>query len=278
MFIDLDQFKNINDTLGHSMGDLLLIAVSNRLLDAVQKEQCVFRLGGDEFIILLPGSNEEEAQMIAEKIIEQLSSAFIIENHEMYITPSIGISMFPKDGEELLKNADAAMYQAKSLGRNNFQFFTQDIANKLNRKMYVENELRKAIIKNQFILYYQPQIDITSGKVIGVEALIRWIHPQEGMIPPLDFIPLAEETGLIIPIGEWVLRQACSQNKAWQEAGNEPVPISVNVSLSQFRQKDFVELVETVLRETDWTTVFRIRNYGKYDDRYGVYWKGFLLP
>lgn len=250
MFIDLDQFKNINDTLGHAMGDLLLIAVSNRLLDSVQKDQFVFRLGGDEFIILLPKSNEVQAQIIAEKIIDQLSSAFIIENHEMYITPSIGISMFPKDGEELLKNADAAMYQAKSLGRNNFQFFTQDIANKLNRKMYLENELRRAIHNNQFILYYQPQIDITTGKVIGVESLIRWKHPQEGMIPPLDFIPLAEETGLIVPIGEWVLREACSQNKAWQEAGNEPVPISVNVSLSQFRQKDFVELVETVLQET----------------------------
>ena len=250
MFIDLDQFKNINDTLGHSMGDLLLIAVSNRLLDSVQKDQCVFRLGGDEFIILLPESNEEQAQGIAEKIIEQLSSAFIIENHEMYITPSIGISMFPKDGEQLLKNADAAMYQAKSLGRNNFQFFSKDIANKLKRKMYIENELRKAIIHNQFILYYQPQIDITTGKVIGIESLIRWNHPQEGLIPPLDFIPLAEETGLIIPIGEWVLRQACAQNKAWQEAGYEPVPISVNVSLSQFRQKDFVELVETVLRES----------------------------
>ena len=198
----------------------------------------------------------------------------MIEHHEIYITPSIGISMFPKDGEELFKNADAAMYQAKLLGRNNFQFFTQDLAYKLNKKMFLENELRKALQQEQFILYYQPQIEITTGKLIGVEALIRWNHPNEGMISPLDFIPLAEETGLIIPIGEWVLRQACYQNKAWQDAGYEPIPISVNVSLRQFSQEDFVELVEKCIKTNQLgATVFRIRNYRKHDDGYCLYRK-----
>lgn len=251
MFIDLDQFKTINDTLGHGMGDRLLIAVSKRLLGLVDKDQIISRLGGDEYVILLPNCNEEQVTIIAQRIIDQLSSSFMIEHHEIYITPSIGISMFPKDGEELIKNADAAMYHAKHLGRNNFQFFTQDLAYKLNRKMFLENELRKALQQKQFILYYQPQIEITTGKLIGVEALIRWAHPEEGMISPLDFIPLAEETGLIISIGEWVLRQACYQNKAWQDAGNEPIPISVNVSLRQFRQEDFVELVKNVLKQTN---------------------------
>ncbi len=251
MFLDLDQFKNINDTLGHAMGDLLLIDVSNRLVDCVYKDQAICRLGGDEYVILLPNCNEEQAAIIAERIIDQISSPFIIKNHEIYITPSIGVSMFPKDGEELLKNADAAMYQAKFLGRSNFQFFTQDLAYKLNKKVALENDLRKAIQKEEFILHYQPQIDITTGKMIGLEALIRWVHPKLGVISPLDFIPLAEETGLIIPIGEWVLRQACYQNKIWQEAGCEPIPISVNVSIMQFRQKDFVNLVEKVLQETN---------------------------
>ena len=251
MFIDLDQFKNINDTLGHAMGDLLLIAVSKRLVNSIEQDQIISRLGGDEYVILLPNCNKDKATIVAQRIIEQLSAPFMIENHEMYITPSIGISMFPKDGEELLKNADAAMYQAKLKGRNNFEFFTQDLAYKLNKKVALENDLRKALQKEQFVLYYQPQVDIITGKVIGLEALIRWVHPRLGMVSPLDFIPLAEETGLIIPIGEWVLRQACYQNKAWQEAGYEPVPISVNVSNLQFRQKDFVELVENVLQQTN---------------------------
>lgn len=251
LFIDLDRFKNINDTLGHRMGDLLLMAVSKRLLYSVAKEHIVSRLGGDEYVILLPSSNEETAAIIAQGVIDQLSAPFIIENHEMYITPSIGISMFPRDGEELLKNADAAMYQAKIQGKNNFQFFTQDLDRQLTNKLMLENELRKALKKEQFVLYYQPQIDITTGKLIGIESLIRWIHPQLGMVSPMDFIPLAEETGLIISIGEWVLHQACEQNKKWQEEGYDKVPISVNVSLRQFMQKDFVEIVRNVLQDTN---------------------------
>lgn len=250
LFIDLDRFKNINDTLGHKMGDLLLKAVSKRLLDSINDDHIVSRLGGDEFVILLPNSDEGLATLIAQRIIDQLSSSFIIGNNEMYITPSIGISMFPEDGEDPLKNADAAMYLAKVQGKNNFQFFTKAIGHKLNEKLVLENELRKALEKEQFLLYYQPQFDITTGKMIGAEALIRWVHPEMGIVSPLDFIPLAEETGLIIPIGDWVLRQACQQNKLWQESGYEPIPISVNVSLRQFMQKDFVELVKNVLQQT----------------------------
>ena len=190
-------------------------------------------------------------QIIAERIIDQISSPFIIENHEIYITPSIGVSMFPKDGEELLKNAIAAMYQAKLLGKSNFQFFTQDLAYKLNKKMALENDLRKALQKEEFILHYQPQIDITTGKMIGIRGVNSMGSSKVRRDIALDFIPLAEETGLIIPIGEWVLRQACYQNKVWQEAGCEPIPISVNVSIMQFRQKDFVILVEKVLQETN---------------------------
>ena len=251
LFIDLDRFKNINDTLGHRMGDRLLIAVSERLLDSIDEGHIVSRLSGDEFVILLPNSDEEIAAMIAKRIIDQLSKSFIIGNNEMYITPSIGISMFPQDGEEPLRNADTAMYQAKSQGKNNFQFFTKEFDRKLNDKIILENELRKALEKEEFILYYQPQVDITTGKMIGVEALIRWEHPKMGMISPIEFIPLAEETGLIIPIGNWVLYQACHQNKVWQDAGYEPIPISVNVSLRQFMQKDFVQIVEKVLQQTN---------------------------
>lgn len=251
MFLDLDQFKNINDTLGHGMGDRLLIEVSKRLVYSVQKDTIIARLGGDEYVILLPNCNEEQSMIIAQRIIDKISSPFIIENHEMYITPSIGVSMFPRDGEELLKNADAAMYQAKLHGRSNYQFFTQDLAYKLNKKVALENDLRKALQNEEFILHYQPQIDITTGKVIGLEALIRWIHPKLGVISPQEFIPLAEETGLIIPIGEWVLYQACYQNRVWQEAGWEPVTISVNVSNMQFRQKDFVKIVDRVLQLTN---------------------------
>ena len=251
LFIDLDRFKNINDTLGHRVGDLLLIAVSERLLETIGQDDIVSRIGGDEYVILLPNSDEEKAADIAKRIIDQLSSSFTFGNYEMYITPSIGISIFPKDGEDLLKNADAAMYQAKIQGKNNFQFYTQDLDRKLNEKLVLENELRKALEKDQFMLNYQPQIDITTGKMVGIEALLRWVHPKMGMVSPADFIPLAEETGLIIPIGDWVLRQACLQNKVWQEAGHEPIPISVNVSLRQFMQKDFVKIVENVLQQTN---------------------------
>ena len=250
LFIDLDRFKNINDTLGHRTGDRLLTAVSERLLDAIGEEHIASRLSGDEFVILLPNSDEEIAASIAKRIINQLSKPFFIGNNELYITPSIGISMFPQDGEEPLKNADTAMYQAKSLGKNNFQFFTKEFDRKLNDKMILENELRKALEKEEFTLFYQPQVDITTGKMIGVEALIRWKHPKMGMISPIEFIPLAEETGLIIPIGNWVLYQACRQNQMWQDAGYEPIPISINVSLRQFMQKDFVQIVEKVLQQT----------------------------
>ncbi len=251
LFIDLDRFKNINDTLGHRMGDRLLIAVSERLLDSIDEEHIASRLSGDEFVILLPNSDEVIAAKIAKRIIDQLSRPFLIGNNELYITPSIGISMFPQDGEEPLKNADTAMYQAKSQGKNNFQFFTKEFDRKLNDKMILENELRKALEREEFTLFYQPQVDITTGKMIGIEALIRWQHPKMGMISPIEFIPLAEETGLIIPIGNWVLYQACHQNQVWQDAGFEPIPISVNVSLRQFMQKDFVQIVEKVLQQTN---------------------------
>lgn len=238
MYLDLDRFKLINDTLGHDIGDKLLKEISKRLKACIGIDDTVARLGGDEFVILLPGITEEEnAGKIANKILEAIRQPLIIDEHKLYLTISIGVTIYPDDGEDddtLLTNADVAMYRAKEKGKNNFQLYTSSLNAKALERLALENSLRRAIEYNEFIVYYQPKVDAKTEDVIGMEALIRWQHPNWGLVPPLKFIPLAEETGLIVPIGEWVLRTACAQNKALQNAGLPPLTVAVNLSARQF--------------------------------------------
>lgn len=253
MFIDLDRFKNVNDSMGHPIGDQLLIAVGQRLLKSVRKNDFVARYGGDEYVILLPSCQQSEADTIAARILDELEYPLTFQNIDLFVTSSIGISIFPEDGhdyEALTANADSAMYLAKEKGKNNYQFFTEDLRRDIIEKMTLERELRHALIKNQFLLYYQPQIDLKTGQMTGLEALIRWHHPSKGIISPTDFIPIAEETGLIVPIGQWVLETACAQIKKWQEAHFPQLQISINVSFVQFMQTNFAKLVEETLVKT----------------------------
>lgn len=253
MFIDLDRFKYINDTLGHATGDHLLIEVAKRIHSCLGKTDTVCRQGGDEFIVLLPNTTSDGITKKAQKIVDLFSQSFVLNGHEMFVTPSIGITLYPSDGrdiETLIKNADTAMYRVKEQGKNNFQFYTPDMNEIVSKKMNLEIGLRKALERREFKVYYQPQIDVLSGKLIGVEALIRWQHPVLGNIPPADFIPLAEETGLIIPIGKWVLHEACLQNKTWQNNGYPTIRMAVNISSRQFQQSNLVEMVKKTLKET----------------------------
>ncbi len=266
LFLDLDNFKRINDTLGHNMGDLLLKAVATRLrscvrasdavtrLETVASNEQVARLGGDEFTILLSevGSSEDAAR-VATRILDTLSKPLTVGEHEVFITPSMGIAMFPQDGEDvesLLKHADMAMYHAKHSGKNLYKFYTESMKDAAIRRLTVENYLRKAIERGEFTLYYQPQIDLLNGQICGAEALLRWHNADLGPVSPAEFIPLAEETGLIVPIGEWVLRTACAQAKAWQDAGLSLPRLAVNISVLQFVQTNFTDLVIQILDET----------------------------
>lgn len=251
-FLDLDQFKLINDTLGHNTGDLLLIEVTKRLKNCIREQDTLSRQGGDEFTILLPKVTQLDAQNIAEKIIFSLRRPFKVDQNELFITPSIGISFYPfhsKQADELLLKADIAMYKAKELGKNNYHFYNPMLEKESRDKLMIQNELYKALELEQFILYYQPKIDIDTNQLVGVEALIRWQHPN-GMIPPMQFISILEETGLIIPIGEWILREACQQNKRWQDEGYPPISISVNLSTRQFYQQHLISMVSEILQET----------------------------
>ncbi|PLR92832.1 GGDEF and EAL domain-containing protein [Bacillus sp. T33-2] len=253
LFLDLDRFKIINDTKGHSVGDILLQKVAKRLEQAVQGDGMVSRQGGDEFIILLENLDKPEVTKIAQRILDEFSNPIEINDQEFFVTTSIGISLFPVDGDDeetLIKNADTAMYLAKERGKNNFQFYTSQLHGLSSRKMELENGLRKALEQDQLSLYYQPQVDLETGKIIGVEALLRWKHPDHGFISPLEFIPLAEETGLIVSIGKWVLKTACEHNKAWQKLGLAAIPIAVNISVRQIQDDDFVATVKTILNET----------------------------
>ncbi|SHH01473.1 diguanylate cyclase (GGDEF) domain-containing protein [Tepidibacter thalassicus DSM 15285] len=254
MFIDLDGFKRINDTLGHSTGDQLLKEFSQRLLNSVEEKDIVSRLGGDEFTILLPKINsEKDIISVADKIIQSMKKPCILNGQEFRIASSIGISIFPQNGQTvdiLLKNADIAMYRAKQKGKNNYQFYTPDMNFTTFENLVLENKLYNALEKNELELYYQPQVDLNTGQIIGMEALIRWVNPELGFISPAKFIPIAEETGLIIPIGEWTLRSACKQNKLWQDMGFNPMRVAVNISAYQFQQEDFVEKVRQILNET----------------------------
>lgn len=252
VFIDLDRFKNVNDSLGHRIGDELLVEVAERLQAGLRDEDTVSRLGGDEFILVLPGTSAEGAAHVAEKVLHTVSQPYRIGPHELTITPSLGIAMYPADGqtyETLSMCADAAMYRAKQNGRHTFRFFTREMQERSERTLQLENALRRALELDHLQLYFQPQLALESGRIIGVEALLRWQHPELGLVAPSDFIPVAEESGLILPIGEWVLRTAVRQMKAWMNNGMAPIVMAVNLSAVQFRQGRLPELVSQILNE-----------------------------
>ncbi len=263
LFLDLDRFKRINDTLGYNVGDLLLQGVAERILESVRKSDkaarqvnnisssSISRLGGDEFTILLPEIRQvQDTSKVAQRLLDSLARPFAIAGHEIFVSGSIGITVFPLDGEDadtLLKNADSAMYGAKEQGRNNFQFYSESMNAASLKKLALETSLRKALDRQEFMLYFQPQVEIDSGKTTGMEVLLRWRHPELGLVPPIDFIPLAEETGMIVPIGEWVLAAACIRNKALQEMGLEPRRVAVNISSLQFRRQSLLASVTRAL-------------------------------
>ncbi len=254
LFLDLDEFKTINDSLGHSVGDLVLKEVAERLKRWAREQDTVARVGGDEFLIVLTAVKEvADAAVAAERLMNTIAAEFVVQGHSLGISCSVGISIFAehgRDGETLIKNADAAMYCAKDSGRNNFRFFTKDMNAQVVERLTLENGLRLALDKKELFLVYQPQIEIATGRIIGLEALLRWQHPVLGLVPPDKFIRIAENSGLIMPIGEWVLRTACSQARKWQEEGLLAVSVAVNVSAVQFRQTGFCELIRRVLHET----------------------------
>ncbi len=254
LLLDLDRFKTINDSLGHDLGDNILFQVAERLKAQATEADTLARLGGDEFAMILEDAQESNNVLLAgQKILERLSEILVIEGHRLYLAASIGISIFPNDGdtpETLIKCAEVAMYRAKDQGRNNYQFYRPEMNERSKELLFLEGALRQALEQKQFTLHYQPQIDIHSGQVIGAEALIRWHHPILGTVPPGDFIPLTEATGLIIPLGEWVLRTACQKIKEWSKVAERPVRISVNISALQFREPDFIDKVDLILAET----------------------------
>ncbi len=254
LFLDLDYFKLINDSLGHEIGDKLLQSIAERLLACVRSSDTVSRLGGDEFVILVSDEKSlENAAVTAEKILAEMAKSVTIDNKVLNVTTSIGISMYPadgRDGESLIRNADVAMYQAKKNGRNNYAFFNQEMNVRAIERQSIEADLRHALANNELVLYYQPKINLDTGKITGAEALLRWMHPKWGVMMPARFVPVAEESGLIVPIGRWVLQEACVQAKRWQEAGLKPARVAVNVSALEFRQKGFVTGVRDVLIET----------------------------
>lgn len=253
-FLDLDQFKFINDSLGHQVGDELLKITAQRLTSCLRESDTVARQGGDEFVLLLTDQpNEEAITHTMQRVLHEVSQPWKANDLEFQITCSIGLTLCPDDGrdaETLLKNADSAMYKAKELGRNNFQYFSAEMNSSVTDRLELLNRLRQAITNEDFVLHYQPKVSLSSHQIIGAEALVRWNSAHSGMVSPASFIPLAEETGLIIPLGEWVLRTACRQNRAWQDAGYPPIPISVNLSPRQLARGDIVEVVERILRET----------------------------
>jgi len=254
IFLDLDHFKYINDSLGHDIGDSLLQCISKRLLASVRASDTVSRQGGDEFVILLSEITcPEHAATSANKILLSLSAPCSIGGHDLHINGSIGISVYPEDGEDaetLIKNADMAMYHAKERGRNNFQFFKAEMNLKAVERQSLEGSLRRALEREEFLLHYQPKVNLDTGEITGVEALIRWQQPDRGLVPPSQFVPIAEDCGLIVSIGRWVLREACRQARAWQNAGLPPLPIAVNVSAVEFRDEGFVKGIRTILAET----------------------------
>jgi diguanylate cyclase (GGDEF)-like protein/PAS domain S-box-containing protein len=266
LFLDLDNFKRVNDTLGHTIGDLLLQDVGARLAQCIRAEDSlarspsappnlsVARLGGDEFTVLLGRiANTQDAAKVAQRILDSLAEPIMVDGHELFVSTSIGIAVYPFDGEEtetLIKNADAAMYHAKSSGRSRYHFYNPSMNASALEKLNLERSMRKALDRGEFVLYFQPLVHGTTGQIIGNEALIRWQHPERGMLSPNEFIPLAEETGLIVPIGQWVIESACKQNMQWQKSGLPQVPVMVNLSSVQFHDPKLVYKVEEILLET----------------------------
>jgi diguanylate cyclase (GGDEF)-like protein len=254
LFISLDQLKKVNDTLGHLPGDLLMKQVAGRLTSCVPKGDTVARFGGDEFAVMLTkvGGAKDVVEIIG-SIRDALHPPFQLDGQELFATTSVGVSLFPHDGNEtqsLLKNAGSALYRAKKSGADNYRFYTEDMNSKASKQFALETSLRHAIDNEEFVLHYQPRLAVDSLKITGVEALVRWQHPQLGLLTPAEFIPLAEDNGLILPIGEWVLRTACRQNREWQERGFTPMRIGVNVSARQFQQQHLAEIVLQILEET----------------------------
>jgi diguanylate cyclase (GGDEF)-like protein len=254
LFIDLDNFKNINDTLGHDVGDELLRQVSKRLQDSVRVEDTIARQGGDEFIVLLDGIDDNRgASVVAQKILNALRDAFVLGGGNQHVSGSLGIALYPEDGHDaqtLMKNADTAMFHGKSLGKNTYQYFTAQMNIAVKRRMTLESALRRAVMQKDFVLHYQPQVDIETGRIVAVEGLVRWESEDSGTILPGDFIPLAEETGLIGEIGEWVLREGCRQMKEWKGMGLPPRRVALNLSARQFGDKNFLETIVRVLADT----------------------------
>ncbi|MGQ0545173.1 MAG: putative bifunctional diguanylate cyclase/phosphodiesterase, partial [Betaproteobacteria bacterium] len=254
VFMDLDHFKFVNDSLGHSVGDKLLKAMGERLRATLREGDTVGRVGGDEFVLILADQTNEEVIFRAmQRISAKVAEPITVEGKELYVTCSAGISLYPQDGPDvdtLLKNADAAMYRAKEHGRSNFQFYTSEMNERVNERLALEGALRRAIERDEFLLHYQQKVDLKAGAIIGAEALVRWLHPEWGLVRPARFISLAEETGVIVPLGEWVLREACRQARAWLDQGLRPGVVSVNLSARQFRQQDLVRVVSRVLEET----------------------------
>jgi len=252
MFLDLDHFKAINDTLGHRIGDLLLIELAKRLQSLLRDEDTVSRMGGDEFIILLPDTDTNGAAQVAQKLLTLIAHPFSIEEHKLSVTASIGLSFYPNDGSDieiLSKNADVAMYRAKQQGRNSYCFFTEEMQANAQRNLLLNNALHTALKENELHLVYQPQLSMATGNIIGAEALLRWVHPKLGTISPAEFIPIAEDNGAILSIGEWVLRTAIMQAKSWMDAGHPPIIMAVNISAVQFRHPNLPDLITSILQE-----------------------------
>ncbi|MCL4184034.1 MAG: EAL domain-containing protein [Burkholderiaceae bacterium] len=253
IFIDLDRFKTINDSLGHTVGDALLKAVATRLTEVLRPGDTVSRVGGDEFVLILGStSGPDDAAAVSQRLLEHLSRPYEIGGYSLRVTPSLGISVFPGDGEDpptLLSRADAAMYHAKAEGRQCFRFFTEEVQRASTLRLQLENELHGAIARGELLLHYQPRFDLVDGTLSAVEALVRWQHPRRGMVSPAEFIPLAEETGLIQPIGDWVLREACRQQRRWRDLGFGPWPMAVNLSARQFGSRDLTESIRAIVAE-----------------------------
>jgi diguanylate cyclase (GGDEF)-like protein len=261
IFIDLDNFKYVNDTLGHEVGDKLLVQITERLKGVIRESDTLARMGGDEFVLLAEKIEDEDAvAFLAQKIVESLSDSFLMAHNKIFTGASVGISLFPIDGTDidtLMKKADMAMYQSKEQGKGRFSFFSTELEKKLKNKLGIETELRQAIAQNEFVLYYQPQVDSRSGQIVGLEALIRWNHPQRGIVSPLEFIPTAEDDGLIIPIGDWVIMKALSTLRAWQDAGVGPGWLAINIADKQFREPTFVSKIASAIEffKVDPTTI-----------------------
>ncbi|MFD2706234.1 EAL domain-containing protein [Salibacterium lacus] len=254
LFIDLDRFKKVNDVFGHRIGDELLISASERMSGELKESDFIARQSGDEFVAVLPNATQYHAGHTAESMIQTLKHSFLVKGHELFVSASIGISMYPQNGktaEKLIQYADTAMYQSKSNGQNQYCFFTPDMNEEVFKKLLLESDLQKAMKEGQFQLYYQPQVSVAEGEVKGYEALLRWEHPERGLVSPGDFIPLAEETGLIVPLGRWVLEEACRQMMVWRNEGSTVSRMSVNISAIQFQQPDFAQVVKHVLAQTE---------------------------